>query len=41
MNGVHPRRRGRVIDCDGLENRSTLTGAVDSNPTASAKRLLH
>jgi hypothetical protein len=31
------RRRGRVVDCGGLENRYTLTGIVGSNPTASAK----
>jgi hypothetical protein len=30
------RRRGRVVDCGGLENRYTLTGIVGSNPTASA-----
>ena len=35
---LSPRRRGRVVDCGGLENRCTLTGTVGSNPTASANR---
>ena len=33
------RRRGRVVDCGGLENRYTLTGIVGSNPTASANQM--
>ena len=33
------RRRGRVVDCGGLENRYTLTGIVGSNPTASANQI--
>lgn len=42
IQGIMPpmllRRRGRVVDCGGLENRCPLTGTVGSNPTASAKR---
>ncbi len=30
------RKRGRVVDCTCLENRSLLTGTVSSNLTASA-----
>ena len=28
---------GRVVECTGLENRSTRKGTVGSNPTPSAK----
>ncbi len=30
-------RDGRVVDCVGLENRSTGNGTVGSNPSLSAK----
>ena|GEM_PF-1423012 len=30
------RRGGRVVECNGLENRRAFTGTVGSNPTLSA-----
>src|SRR5688500_18426690 len=34
---VCERKRGRAVECTGLENRQALTSLVSSNLTASAK----
>ena len=36
-NAFKFRRRGRVVDCNGFENRRTVIGTRGSNPLASAK----